>query len=204
MGIIVALSKQGLEDTIAFWQLKINTDYQLMEAAFFAIYTEFDKFLNEALMYYALGGTSVAGNTIGRKLIFIDGTHFKNVVGGGNNKFEINVLDRIHNTQTSGKIWVELFVSQDDPFTKAFSNQNFISNSTIMRTLRNYIAHKSKESLEKYEKTCLNKENAQNYTFIEPYDYLNSPYSKANNKQNYLFFIEIIQDICELMLNPIP
>ena len=198
MSMIIPLSKQDLENTIAFWQGKITADYQLMEAAYFAIYTEFDKFLNAALLHYVLGGKTADDRTIALRLNFKDNTHFKNVVGGGSNKFEINVLERFHNTQTSAKIWVELFSPQDDPFTKAiYYHTNFRNNSKVMRFLRNYIAHKSPEAKQTYVISNLN-----NKAFIEPYDYLKEAFT-GYTQPKYDFFIEIMQEFCDLILKPI-
>ncbi len=199
----VSLSNQEFLDAIVFWKPKVAADMQLMSAAFFAIYVEFDKFLNTALLHYATAGLANNGYAPTMRLTFKDEKHFKNILSGDNKNLEINVLDLFFRSRT---IWNDIFEDKKNPFEAIFSIANFVETLRFIHCLRNYIAHKSKESKERYETICLskNKQNASKFTFIEPYDYLNQPYSKANTKKCYAVFIQTMQDICELILNPIP
>ena len=65
-----------------------------------------------------------------------------------------------------------------------------------MMMLRNYIAHESSESRKRYIKTCLS-----NGTFVEPSTFLMKK-NKRNSKSNYTIFIEKIEEISDMILEP--
>ena len=65
-----------------------------------------------------------------------------------------------------------------------------------MIVLRNYIAHESPESKTKYIRTCLG-----GGVYIEPCDYLTKK-NRRTSKSNYTIFIDKINEISDLVLDP--
>jgi hypothetical protein len=75
---------------------------------------------------------------------------------------------------------------------------NYSSCLSQMKIVRNYLAHGSQESKEKYMKSVLNMPN--NTRFMEPGEFLLTKTTKAN-KTVYSQYIDCIEEIYNLLRN---
>lgn len=164
---------------------KLSPDIPLLyEASFFKIYVKFEVYLANIFEEYCVGNESGKWYCPQRKLAFLDKEHLRAILKG-----EKQYVDYIKKIEALSK---HIFI--DNPFNIIFdvADNNTIFNQ--MTTLRNYIAHESGESRQKYIKTCLG-----NGDFIEHSAYLLKK-NRRTSKSNYTIFIEKIIEISELIL----
>lgn len=146
--------RDELNREIDKWALKVQSNPDFLELAFFKIFVKFENFITEAIFDYA---TKKVENTnkVLLRISFDDREHFKNVTG-------IQYLDTSPKTKklvdqifTNTNIISVFFDSQDSTFFEQ------------MKFLRNYIAHESEESKNKYLRKTLNSD-----VFVEPNQFL--------------------------------
>ena len=158
----------------------------LYEVSFFKIYVKFEVYLSSVFKNYCIGEENSKGYCPDRKLAFTDEEHLNAVLKG--DKQYIDYLKKIESLSK------HIFV--DNPFNVIF---DVAENSDIMNkmiVLRNYIAHESPESKTKYIRTCLG-----GGVYIEPCDYLTKK-NRRTSKSNYTIFIDKINEISDLVLDP--
>ena len=85
-----------------------------------------------------------------------------------------------------------------DPFDVIFSDNNIFNAYNQIIAIRNYIAHESGESKAKLIKTCF---GGRDEKFKEPNDFLQSK-EKSTNHTYYTYYIDIIKNVAQLLINP--
>ena len=178
---------------IQFWDNEISklngTKSVIYEIAFFKIFVKLEVFLSNLFVYYSTGNESDRGYKPSRKLEFEDEKHLKAVLKNSNSSY-VNYLDKIKSLSK------HIFDNEKDPFGLIFSDAGYSGYYNKMQILRNYIAHESEESKNKYIREVLN-----NKSFIEPYKHLFST-NRKNSKTFYSIYIEKITEITEILIEP--
>ncbi len=160
----------------------------LYEASFFKIYVKFEVFLADMFKSYCIGTVNSNGYCPQRKLAFANEEQLDAVLKG--DKQYVDYLKKIESLSK------HIFI--DNPFNVIFDVADNSTYLNQMMALRNYIAHESSESRNKYIKTCL-----PNQAFVEPCDFLMSR-NRRNAKSYYTIYIDKIIEISDLILeNPI-
>jgi hypothetical protein len=172
---------------VEYWNriLSNNDNPKLLELAFFKIYIKFEKFVSDLFIHYSTGQLNSLNFCPDRILEFRDDTHLNNVLGTKNKNY-INYYESI--TDLSEHIFV------NNPFEIITTDANFSNEFVNMKLLRNYIAHESSTSKNKYVKTILN-----NRDFIEPHEFLIKK-RNGTNKSNYTIYIEAIMSTSTFLL----
>lgn len=183
-------------DEIDFWDSQLSklgdSNNKMYELAFFKIFVKFELFLTQLFINYSVGKSSSKGYVPQRRLEFIDEKHLEGILRTSKSSF----IDYSEKIQSLSK---HIFQDKNDPFSLVFSDSNFSTYYNKMKYIRNYIAHESNESKQKYHKSVIMDTNS----FIEPYVFL-SNIDKKHSKTNYSFYISIIKDITEILLEPTP
>ena len=161
-----------------------STTPLLYEASFFKIYVKFEVFLSEMFKSYCVGTINSKGYCPQRKLAFVDVEQLDAVLKG--DKQYVDYLKKIESLSK------HIFI--DNPFNVIFDVADNATYINQMMALRNYIAHESSESRNKYVQTCLS-----NKTFVEPRDFLMMK-NKKNSKSYYTIYINKILQISDLIL----
>lgn len=178
---------------ISFWseeiqklEGKISVIYEI---AIFKIFVKLEVFLSDLFVYYSIGNPTESGYMPKRKLKFEDEKHFMGVFKNSKSSY-IDYLDKIENTSK------HIFENEKNPFDLIFLEPRYLTYYKEMKVIRNYVAHESNESKDKYIKTVLN-----NKEYIPPYEYL-SKINKKKGKTNYSIYIEVINNIVNILLDP--
>ncbi|ENZ7264014.1 hypothetical protein ACG7YO_002015 [Enterococcus faecalis] len=158
--------REELMSEITKWQTKISEDEIFLELAFFKVFVKFENFLTDIIIDYATGAVSNP-EKVERRLNFVDREHFKKTTN-------LIYLDTSDKTKT---LVDQLFT--DNNKISFFFNSSDNEFFEKMKALRNYIAHESVESRNKYVKKTLN-----NRDFIAPNDFLKS---KNRNDQDSMY-----------------
>lgn len=175
MGLLNNMSekREELMNEITKWQTKISEDEIFLELAFFKVFVKFENFLTDIIIDYATGAVSNPSK-VERRLNFVDREHFKRTTS-------LNYLDTSEKTRT---LVDQLFT--DDNKISFFFNSSDNEFFEKMKALRNYIAHESFESRNKYIKKTLN-----NREFIAPNDFLKSK-NRGDRDSMYTKFVNIV------------
>lgn len=176
-----------LLDEISKWLPLIQIDNDLIEYAFLKIYIKFEKLLVSLIKLYATGNSSIQGYSPNRRLTFQDEIHFKKTL-------KINFLSI---DEDIIRVISSVFES-NNPFTFFLdsSDQEFFNK---MKIIRNFLAHESIESKEKYLRNVLFSE-----IFIEPKVYLLRNVSKDIKHSNFSNFISIISAYSDFFIKGSP
>lgn len=182
-----------LKNEIDYWDIYFSStkkyDKKLFELAFFKIFVKFELFVSEIFVHYCIGNKSVHNYLPNRKLEFIDRNHFESIIRNSNSN-NIDFFSKMY------ELAPHIFEDDNTPFI-VFNDPDYNQSIGYMRILRNFIAHESLTSKNKYSKTLLNNK------FIEPYEYLLKN-KKGTTTSNYTFYVTSLIDISEYLLNPIP
>lgn len=160
---------------------------KILELAFFKIYVKFESFLSTAFINYCIGGASLSGNIPQRKLCFVDREHLDNVLKSRGGSY-IDYLSMIENVSD------HIFIN--NPFYPLKAS-TYADDLTKMKILRNFIAHESVISKERYIKNVLS-----NQPYIEPYEHLKKIKKKSSDTY-YTHYISILKDVSELLVDPL-
>ncbi len=185
------LDIKPLIDEITYWKGKFNKgnlDDIFYELSFFKIYIKFEQFLISSFIHYAIGGASFNNYYPKRKLQFTSFSHLEGITIYESKKYLVEKPESIN------QLSKHIFDGDDNPFESMFSDARFNDALGPMRILRNFIAHGSQESLQKYCKLC--NEN----TFIEPFQYLLKK-NKTTGISNYTNYVQLIETHCSLIYN---
>ena len=178
------------------WQLeiaKIDFNDKLIELAFFKIFVKFEKYMSKIFIHYSIGKKSSKKYKPKRKLGFSTENQLNDMIRGSNRNY-------VDFSKTIALISFHIFQEGNDPFSLIFSDPNFSDNYKKMQYIRNFIAHESEESRQKYINNVLNTYNIQN--FIPVFEFL----LRKNKKGDSYFslYLDIIQSYSEILINPSP
>lgn len=181
----ITIETTDLYEEIEKWDNLVRIDNSLVEVAFFKIFVKFENFLVDMFTTFSTGNTSSFGYLPTRKLNFTSYEHLKKTVT------ERQFIDFNNRMEDLSK---QIF-EDNNPFNFFFdsSDMDFFSK---MKILRNYIAHESPESKQKYIR-----KNLDGREYITPSEYLLRTLSRTNHKTNYTQFIEIVQVYSEKVIN---
>lgn len=181
-------------DEVNYWDNFFGSgkkfDDKIFELAFFKIFVKFELYVSEIFVHYCIGNSSVYEFLPNRKLNFLDRKHFDSIIKNSNNQNYIDYFSKMLDLAP------HIFEENNTPFI-VFSDPSYHQSITHMRILRNYIAHESLSSKEKYCKSLVNNK------FIEPYEFLLKK-RKGTELTNYTYYITSLIEISEFLLNPIP
>lgn len=174
------MERENLEliNELNYWKQIIINDDLLLEYAFFRVYIKFEVLFISLFYSYSVGRSSSSGHSPERKLKFQDEKHLKDTINvrylGFDEKSRLKEL--ISNVFISDSVLENFFNSIHYDFFQK------------MMVLRNYIAHESLESRNKYIQTCLN-----NKAYITPKEYLKSKVSKKIPTSNIDYFFNFAE-----------
>jgi hypothetical protein len=175
-------------EEIEKWKSKIDLGEEILyEIAFFKIFVKFEQSLANLFIKYSTEGKSLDGLVLKRRLEFEDEKHFNDFLKNPNSSY----IDYLEKVSYMPKL---IFEDNFNIFDLALNDSEFSQTYTKMITLRNYIAHESKESKQKYIK-C----NLSNNNFIEPYEYLKKVV-RNRQKSNYSIFVENMKKTIDILV----
>ena len=159
------------------------------DIALFKIWIQFEKFMADLFINYATGNSSEVGFKPSLKLCFSDESHLNVFLREGNRTY-------VEYPTQIKKLSKHIFTK--DPFDVIFSDNNISNAYNQIIAIRNYIAHVSGESKAKLIKTCF---GGRDEKFKEPNDFLQSK-EKSTNHTYYTYYIDIIKNVAQLLINP--
>lgn len=184
------MDNQELIDEINKWNTIFSShstiDPSLYELAFFKIFIKFEKFLSDCFESYAVGSSSISGYCPARRLNFDDLSHLNRVIKKENRSF-VNHFEVIKNISDC------FFI--DNPFEIIKSDVTYTNIINEMKIIRDYIAHESLASRNKYSINILN-----NRPFIEPHQHLLSN-KRGTANSYYSHYISSIVNISNYIIN---
>jgi hypothetical protein len=180
------MNNSELIDEIAKWNkiLKTNSNKDLYELAFFKVFIKFEKFLSEAFENYSIGIQSDYGYCPERILNFLDVDHLYKTI-----KKDDKYVNHYENIKKLSNC-----IFQDNPFEIITTDANYSTEINNMKTLRDYIAHESITSRNRFIKCLLN-----NKTFISPNEFLLRK-KKTIKISNYTYYTNIITEISDYLI----
>lgn len=180
-----------LEDEIEYWNNLINkhSENDLYEIAFFKIFVKFEQFIINMFINYTLGESNIKGFIPERKLEFSSLSHLEGVFIIESKKYLIEKPESIN------QLGKHIFKENNNPFETLFRDPQYMDNIVTMRTIRNYTAHGSDESIKKYRKIICN-----NGELITPSIFL---LKRRNNgrETNYSFYIKLFKGHANIIYN---
>jgi len=150
-----------MNDIFQYWESKIAKEPEplLVEAGFLRSYICFEEFMRDIFISFSLG-KNYKSYTPSRSLCFNSENQLMEVIRG-----EASFVDYYKAIERCSK-----HIFTQDPFPIVFSDSCFSQPLLQMRVLRNYLAHRSAESKERYISKVLS-----SYGFsenLEPGDFL--------------------------------
>lgn len=164
------------------------SETKCFDIALFRCWIKFEKFLSHKFVSYSTEPRNIIGEEI-RKLKFIDSEHLKAFLRG--EKQYIEYIGKIENLS------IHIFENNKNPFDLLFTDQKYSNLFKKVRAIRNYIAHESEESKNKYERIVLN-----NQPYQEPNKYLQG-WTKEKDKTYYTYYLDGIKEIAKIINNPL-
>lgn len=152
----------------------------------FSTYTVSETLPSDAFENYSIGLQSDYGYCPDRILNFIDVDHLYKIIKKENKSY-INHYESIKNLSNC--------IFQDNPFEILTTDANYSTDINNMKTLRDYIAHESDTSRNRFIKCLLNCK-----TFISPNEFLLKK-KKTLNISNYTHYINIMTEISGYLIN---
>lgn len=148
-------------DSIVEWTEWAQKDEnQRFDIALFKVWINFEKFISELFVNYAIGRESETGYKPILKLQFQDETQLNAFLRG--DRTFVDYQGKIKN--------LSKHIFKDDPFDLAiFSDSNNYNAYNRIFSIRNYVAHESGEARTKYVKVCL---GGNEDKYITPNEYL--------------------------------
>lgn len=184
------MNNQELIDEIDKWNNLFSSsntiDPAIYELAFFKIFIKFEKFLSDCFENYAIGSSSSSGYSPTRRLNFDNLEHLNKVIKKENRSF-------VNHFEVIKKISDCFFI--DNPFDIIRTDPTHTTTINQMKIIRDYIAHESAASKNKYLTTILN-----NRPFIEPHQHLLQT-KRGTSKSFYTFYITSINNISNYIIN---
>lgn len=174
--LVMSEKRDELVNEIEKWKEKIKDNNDFLEIAFFKIFVKFENFITDIIIDYATGAV-INKEKVDLRISFEDRDHFKGVTG-------VNYLD----TSKKTKKLVENIFCENNKISFFFNSQDsgFFEE---MKYLRNYIAHESKESKNRYINVTLNTYHLDG--FVEPNVFLR--WKKTSERDTiYTKFIKLV------------
>lgn len=162
-----------------------NKSYDI---ALFKIWINFEKFISELFVQYAIGNPSEAG-------------HKPNLLLQFNSEEQLNAFLRgdkkyVEYTKKIENLSKHIFLN--NPFDVIFLDSNNKSAFNQMVAIRNYIAHESGEAKKKLINLCF---NGNDEDFREPNQFLQE--REPITKDTYFtYYLNTIRNICNLLISP--
>lgn len=178
-----------MNNLIQYWDSIISTNCspEIVESAFLRIYIEFENYLRTTFVTFSLGN-SYSTYVPQRKLHFSDSTQLAEVIRG-----EGNFVDYIKAIPRCAK-----HIFQNNPFDLIYASVTFSDDLKKMLIIRNYLAHRSDESKQKYLNNVLKTFGIQ--SFEEPGVFLLRQMNRTSQTY-YSYFCSLICDIQALFKN---
>lgn len=159
------------------------------DIALLKIWIQFEKFMAEIFVQYAMGNNSEEGYCPHLKLHFSSEEQLNAILREGNRTY-VDYQAQIR------KLSKHFFSS--DPFDVIFADADRKTAYDQLVAIRNYIAHESGEAKSKLIKYCF---GGKPDKFLEPNDYLLTK-EKRTNQTYYSYYTKIIKDAVLLLVNP--
>lgn len=170
-----------MNDAFFYWERKVSEspDPPIVEAGFLRSYISFEEFIAKSFISFSLG-ESHGEYTPDRFLQFSSTDQLFETIRG-----ESQYVDVFKAIPRCAK---HIFIK--NPFEIVFSDANFSDPLTKMRVIRNYLAHRSAESKEKFKSKVLGAYNLPET--LDPGDFLLMK-RKGNQETYYSHYIEILK-----------
>lgn len=180
------MDNQELIDEVEKWKLLLtDSEPKLIELAFFKIFIKFEKFLSNLFIHYSIGSNSVHSYCPNRKLKFDTQSQLDDILGNKRTNF-INYFESVF------KLSSHIF---DENSSIVKINQSDHSSEILkIKTLRDYIAHESDASKEKYMNSLTNG------VFMEPYLFLIKKKNRGTSITNYSYYVDKMVMISDFVL----
>lgn len=162
-------------------------DVQRYDIALLKIWIQFERFIGELFVTYAIGNPSEKGYLPALKIRFQDEEQFNVFMREGTKKY-IEYIDKIE------KLSAHIF--EKNPFEIILMDSNIKPSFDQMKAIRNYIAHESGEAKRKLINTCF---GGNERNFKEPNDFLKTR-EKMTKDTYYTYYVKIIENILELLI----
>jgi len=170
------------------WKEKLSNDEKYVNFALLEIFIEFEKFLTNSFIAYALGNKGKNAFTPILRVNFENEEHLLGFL-----KCDNQYIDYIKKIP---KIKEFIFKESTCPFNKVFSTARFTTYFKEIQILRNLIAHQSKESKDKYQRNVLRAKGINSYIKAETF------LLKINGQENisyYSIYINAMQFYSEVI-----
>lgn len=170
----MVVNNDDLLAKIEEWSSEISIDDKHIHFALLEIFIEFEKFLTNSFIVYALGGKGKNNFAPILRVEFEDKEHLLGFIKCNN-----QYIDYIKKIQE-----VKEFIFQIDtcPFNKIFSTSEFTTYFKEIQILRNFIAHQSQESKDKYQRKVLRPKGINNYILAKTF------LQRINRQQNISYY----------------
>lgn len=159
------------------------------DIALLKIWIKFEKFISELFVSYCTGNESEGGYIPNLKICFQDEEQLNAFLRDGNKRY-VEYFDKIE------KLSKHIF--NNNPFEIIFLDVDNKKVYDDVKSIRNYIAHESKESKIKLINQCFSG-NVSN--FVEPNNYLVKR-EPTTRKTYYAYYVETILNITQLLISP--
>ena len=156
--------------------------------ALLEIFIEFEKFLTNSFIAYALGGKGKNNFAPTLRVQFEDEEHLLGFIKCNN-----QYIDYIKKIQ---EIKEFIFVENTCPFNKIFSTAEFTTYFKETQTLRNFIAHQSQESKDKYQKEVLRPKGINSYILVKTFL---QRINKRKSISHYSIYVNAIKFYSEII-----
>ena len=181
--------KDVIDEKINYWKEWANKNSHRYDIALFKIWIQFEKYIGELFVNYALGKKSERGYRPKLKLKFSTEEQL-NALSREGNKPYIEYLVKIE------KISKHIF--DRDPFQIILLDSDYRNVFNQIKSIRNYIAHESGEAKLKYTNICLSGDSRK---FKEPNEFLKQQ-EKESGLSFFSYYINSINNMTELLIDP--
>ena len=182
------MTSRDVKNTINIWSTWAQKkDVQRFDIALLKIWIQFERFLGDLFLSYALGHPSETGFTPKLKIQFQDEEQFNAFMREGTKQY-IEYMDKIE------KLSVHMF--EQNPFEVLLIDASISPSFHQMKAIRNYIAHESGTAKRQYINTCFSGDEKK---FMEPNEYLKSR-EKTTKDSYYTYYINTIDTILIMLI----
>ena len=176
------VNNDNLLSKIEEWNKEVSKNDKIIDMALFKIFIEFEKFLENSFVSYALGISGKNNFFPTLRLQFKDKKHLEGLL-----RCDSQYIDYIKKIP---KIKEFIFEEKDCPFHKVFVDPKFRTHFEQIQVLRNFIAHESEESKEKYKRKVLRASGINKYISVDTFL---KTINKKRNISYYAIYIETMK-----------
>ena len=186
------VNNNDLVSKIEEWREELSSnDNKHIDFALLEIFIEFEKFLTNSFVLYSLGGQGKNSFSPTLRISFENENHLEGFL-----KCDKQYIDYIKKIP---KIKEFIFIEDSCPFSKVFSTSRFNTYFKEIQILRNFIAHQSRESKDKYQKNILRPKGINQYIKVKTF--LGRKNSQENIT-NYTIYINAMKFYSEIICDP--